>query len=68
MHLNLTAQIRCTSGSLSIAKVARVCGFTDIPHLQVVFKKRFGLPMGKWRQAIVAERHPDAGANRSQQT
>ena len=41
---------RLLSTRLSAAKVARVCGFTDIPHLQVVFKKRFGLPMGQWRR------------------
>lgn len=40
---------RLLSTRLSAAKVARVCGFTDIPHLQVVFKRRFGLPMGQWR-------------------
>ena len=45
---------RLASTQMSVSKVARVCGFTDIPHLQVVFKKRFGLPMGKWRQDIVA--------------
>ena len=41
---------RLASTQLPVSKVARVCGFTDIPHLQVVFKRRFGLPMGKWRQ------------------
>ena len=41
---------RLVSTQMPVAKVARVCGFTDIPHLQVVFKRRFGLPMGRWRQ------------------
>ena len=45
---------RLASTQMSVSKVARVCGFTDIPHLQVVFKKRFGLPMGKWRQDIIS--------------
>jgi len=45
---------RLASTQMSVSKVARVCGFTDIPHLQVVFKRRFGLPMGKWRQDIIA--------------
>lgn len=44
---------RLVSTQLPAAKVARICGFTDIPHLQVVFKKRFGLPMGQWRHATV---------------
>ena len=44
---------RLVSTKLSVTKVARVCGFTDIPHLQVVFKKRFGLPMGKWRRKLL---------------
>ena len=43
---------RLASTQLSVTKVARVCGFTDIPHLQVVFKKRFGLPMGQWRRQL----------------
>lgn len=43
---------RLASTQLSVSKVARVCGFTNIPHLQVVFKSRFGLPMGKWRQQL----------------
>lgn len=42
---------RLLATNLSAAKVARVCGFTDIPHLQVVFKRRFGQPMGQWRKA-----------------
>lgn len=44
---------RFVSTQLPAAKVARICGFTDIPHLQVVFKKRFGLPMGQWRHTTV---------------
>ncbi len=40
---------RLVSTQLPAAKVARICGFTDIPHLQTVFKRRFGLPMGQWR-------------------
>lgn len=44
---------RLVSTQLPAAKVARICGFTDIPHLQVVFKKRFGLPMGQWRHTTV---------------
>ncbi len=43
---------RLASTQMPVSKVARVCGFTDIPHLQVVFKKRFGLPMGKWRHQL----------------
>ncbi len=43
---------RLASTRLSVSKVARVCGFTDIPHLQVVFKQRFGLPMGRWRSEL----------------
>jgi LacI family transcriptional regulator len=42
---------RLASTRLTVSKVARVCGFTDIPHLQVVFKRQFGLPMGRWRAA-----------------
>lgn len=45
---------RLLSTRLSAAKVAHVCGFTDVPHLQVVFKKRFGLPMGQWRRQAPA--------------
>jgi AraC-like DNA-binding protein len=45
---------RLASTQMSVSKVARVCGFTDIPHLQVVFKRRFGLPMGKWRKDIIS--------------
>lgn len=41
---------RLATTQLSVTKVARVCGFTDIPHLQVIFKKCFGVPMGKWRR------------------
>ena len=41
---------RLATTQLSVTKVAGVCGFTDIPHLQVIFKRRFGLPMGKWRR------------------
>ena len=44
---------RLATTQLSVTKVARVCGFTDIPHLQVVFKKHFGLPMGKWRRKLL---------------
>ena len=54
---------RLISTQLSAAKVARICGFTDIPHLQVVFKKRFGLPMGQWRQRAGSQR-PTALARR----
>ena len=43
---------RLASTQLPVSKIARICGFTDIPHLQVVFKKRFGVPMGKWRQQL----------------
>ena len=43
---------RLASTQLPVSKIARICGFTDIPHLQVVFKKRFGAPMGKWRQQL----------------
>lgn len=45
---------RLSSSHLSVSKIARVCGFTDIPHLQVVFKKKFGLPMGMWRRQFAA--------------
>ena len=48
---------RLLSTQMSVGKVAKACGFTDIPHLQVVFKKRFGLPMGQWRQRQ-SERDP----------
>lgn len=41
---------RLARTNMSVTKVARVCGFSDVSHLQVVFKKRFGLPMGQWRQ------------------
>ena len=41
---------RLMSTKMPVSKVARVCGFTDIPHLQVVFKRRYGLPMGQWRK------------------
>ena len=44
---------RLASTQMSVSKVARVCGFTDIPHLQVVFKKKFGLPMGRWRRQAI---------------
>ena len=48
---------RLASTSMSVTKVARACGFADVSHLQVVFKRKFGLPMGKWRQqSLVAER------------
>lgn len=40
---------RLVTTQLSAAKVARICGFKDIPHLQVIFKRRFGLPMKQWR-------------------
>ena len=41
---------RLASTSMSVTKVAHACGFADVSHLQVVFKRRFGLPMGQWRQ------------------
>lgn len=41
---------RLLSSQMSVKKVAKACGFDDISHLQAVFKKRLGLPMGKWRQ------------------
>ena len=41
---------RLASTSMSVTKVAHACGFADVSHLQVVFKGRFGLPMGQWRQ------------------
>ena len=41
---------RLLSTELSAIKVARICGFTNIPNLQVAFKKRFGQPMGQWRR------------------
>ena len=41
---------RLAATRMPVAKVAHVCGFTDIPHLQVVFKRKFGHPMRKWRQ------------------
>ena len=44
---------RLASTQMSVSKVARVCGFTDIPHLQVVFKKKFGLPLGRWRRQAI---------------
>ena len=40
---------------MSVTKIARACGFADVSHLQVMFKKRFGLPMRRWRQ-----QHADA--------
>ena len=43
---------RLMSTQLPAAKIARICGFTDIPHLQTVFKRRFGMPMGKWRHQL----------------
>ena len=46
---------RLATTKLPVTKVARVCNFTDIPHLQVVFKKHFGLPMGKWRQTFSSQ-------------
>ena len=46
------------STSMSVTKVARVCGFDDVSHLQVVFKRKFGLPMGKWRQQSLAAKRP----------
>lgn len=46
---------RLATTQLSVAKVARVCGFTDIPHLQMVFKKHFGVPMGKWRREFSSQ-------------
>ena len=46
---------RLATTQLSVTKVARVCGFTDIPHLQVVFKKHFGVPMGKWRREFSSQ-------------
>lgn len=50
---------RLASTQMSVSKVARVCGFTDIPHLQTVFKRRFGMPMGKWRhQLSMPDKHP----------
>lgn len=42
---------RLASTQLPVTKIARICGFTNIPHLQVVFKKMFGLPMGQWRKS-----------------
>lgn len=46
---------RLSTTQLSVTKVARVCGFTDIPHLQMVFKKHFGVPMGKWRREFSSQ-------------
>lgn len=49
---------RLVSTSMSVTKVARACGFDDVSHLQVVFKRKFGLPMGKWRQQSLAAERP----------
>ena len=43
---------RLASSKLPVSKIARICGFEDIPHLQVVFKKKFGMPMGQWRKHL----------------
>jgi len=49
---------RLASTQMSVSKIAHVCGFTDIPHLQVVFKKKFGLPMGRWRRQNLVRSQP----------
>ena len=49
---------RLASTSMSVTKVAHACGFTDVSHLQVVFKRKFGLPMGKWRQQSLVTKRP----------
>ena len=46
---------RLAGTDMSVTKIARACGFADVSHLQVIFKKRFGLPMRRWRH-----QHADA--------
>lgn len=37
--------------SRSIAAVSRACGFTNLPYLKTLFKRRFGMTMGDYRQS-----------------
>lgn len=42
------------STRLSVKKVARVCGFTNVSHLETLFRARCGDSMQRWRQTHTA--------------
>lgn len=41
---------RLHDSKASIAAVARLCGFTNMPYLSTLFKRRFGKTIREWRQ------------------
>ena len=42
---------RLLSTKIPVGKLARVCGFSNVSHLEVMFRRRFGMSMGRWRTA-----------------
>jgi len=44
---------RLLSTQIPVGKLARVCGFLNVSHLEVMFRRRYGLSMGRWRAANV---------------
>ena len=42
---------RLLSTHIPVGKLARVCGYSNVSHLEVMFRRRFGMSMGRLRAA-----------------